>query len=265
MQIWPWWKNEPKLAAATARSRSASGSTTSGALPPSSSSTRLRCRAAFSATIRPTRVEPVKLTRRTAGWAISSSTTSAASAGAFTIRFTTPAGTPASSRAVTIAACVRGHSSDAFSTTVLPSASGEAIARVPRITGAFHGAIPTTTPTGWRTARAFLPGTCDSIWASCTSDANAPAACSMPDASSTLNMPQPKVAPVSSVTIPAISAWRSISSSAARSSRARRSATGVAAHAGKASAAASTAARASSRVAAEALPADSPLYGFVFS
>ena len=37
------------------------------------------------------------------------------------------------------------------------------MARVPRITGAFQGAMPTTTPTGWRTARAFLPGMCEWI------------------------------------------------------------------------------------------------------
>ena len=90
MQIWPWWKNAPKLAAAAARSRSASRSTIIGALPPSSSSTRFRCRPAFSAMIRPTLVEPVKLIRRVAGWAISSSTTSSASTGAFVTRLITP-------------------------------------------------------------------------------------------------------------------------------------------------------------------------------
>ena len=75
---------------------------------------------AFSAMIRPTRVEPVKLMRRTAGWAISSSTTSAASDGSLTIRLTTPAGKPASTSTRAIAAWTRGHSSDALRTTVLP-------------------------------------------------------------------------------------------------------------------------------------------------
>ena len=112
--------NAPKLAAAAAASRSASSSTIIGALPPSSSSTRFSCAPAFSAMIRPTRVEPVKLIRRTAGWAISASTTAGASAGSLTIRFTTPSGTPASLTAATIAACVRGHSSDALRITVLP-------------------------------------------------------------------------------------------------------------------------------------------------
>ena len=35
-----------------------------------------------------------------------------------------------------------------LSTTVLPQASGVAIARTPRMTGAFHGAMPSTTPAG---------------------------------------------------------------------------------------------------------------------
>ena len=120
MQIWPWCMKAPNFAAATASSRSASGSTTSGALPPSSSSTRFRWRAAFSAIRRPTRVEPVKLMRRTAGWAISSSTTSGASSASWVSTFTTPGGMPASASARPISAWVRGQTSEAFRITVLP-------------------------------------------------------------------------------------------------------------------------------------------------
>ena len=163
MQICPEFMNAPKLAASAAASRSASGRTTSGALPPSSSRQRLKCSAHLIPMILPTFEEPVKFTRRTAGWAISASTTSGASSGAWMIRFTAPAGSPASTSARTIAAWVRGHCSEAFSTTVLPYASGVATARVPRITGAFHGAIPTTTPAGWRTPMASEPGTSDGM------------------------------------------------------------------------------------------------------
>jgi len=53
--------------------------------------------------------------------------------------------------------CTAGHSSEAFITTVLPQASGMAMARTPRITGAFHGAMPTHTPTGWRNAIDTVP------------------------------------------------------------------------------------------------------------
>ena len=109
--------------------------------------------------ILPTRVEPVKLTRRTAGWAISASTTAAASSGALVMTLTharRQAGLAAGTRA--ISRCVPGQISEAFSTTVLPQASGMAMARTPRMTGAFHGAMPSTTPAGWRMAIARLPG-----------------------------------------------------------------------------------------------------------
>ena len=41
---------------------------------------------------------------------------------------------------------MRGQISEVFITTVLPQASGVAIERTPRMTGAFHGAIDSTTP-----------------------------------------------------------------------------------------------------------------------
>jgi len=44
--------------------------------------------------------------------------------------------------------CVAGQSSEPFSTTVLPQASGMATARTPRMIGAFQGAMPSTTPAG---------------------------------------------------------------------------------------------------------------------
>ena len=54
--------------------------------------------------------------------------------------------------------CVRGQISDALNTTALPQASAVTIARTPRITGAFHGAMPSTTPTGSRSAIAMTAG-----------------------------------------------------------------------------------------------------------
>ena len=42
--------------------------------------------------------------------------------------------------------------------TVLPHAKGVAMARTPKITGAFQGAMPSTTPAGWRMPMAKLPG-----------------------------------------------------------------------------------------------------------
>ncbi len=82
MQICPLLAKQPKAAPLTASSRSASSSTTIGALPPSSSTTGFRCLAQVIAMILPTRVLPVKLIRRTAGCATIASTTAPASAGA---------------------------------------------------------------------------------------------------------------------------------------------------------------------------------------
>ena len=158
MQIWPWCMKAPKAAAATASSRSASSQISSGALPPSSSRQGLRCLPESSPTMRPTREEPVKFTRFTAGCAISASTTAGASAAECAMKFTTPAGRPASTKASTIRRCTAGHSSEALSTTVLPQASGMAMARTPRMTGAFHGAMPTQTPAGCRSPWPSVPG-----------------------------------------------------------------------------------------------------------
>jgi hypothetical protein len=105
----------------------------------------------------------VKLTRRTAGWAIIASTTVAESAGALVITLTAPAGNPASTKAWPISRWVCGDTSEAFRITVLPQASGMAMARTPRMTGAFHGAMPSTTPAGWRTAMATQPGLSEGI------------------------------------------------------------------------------------------------------
>ena len=60
MQIWPWCRNALQAPAELATSRSASSSTMSALLPPSSSDTRFSVRPAAAPTRRPTAVEPVK-------------------------------------------------------------------------------------------------------------------------------------------------------------------------------------------------------------
>jgi hypothetical protein len=79
MQIWPWFMKAPNAAALTASSRSASSSTISGALPPSSSRHGLEVLGRALGDDPPTAVEPVKLIRFTSGASISAPTTSAAS------------------------------------------------------------------------------------------------------------------------------------------------------------------------------------------
>ena len=82
---------------------------------------------------------------------------------ALVIRLIAPAGRPASWSARAISAWVAGVCSEALRITVFPYASGIATDRTPRISGAFHGAMPTVTPAGWRRPRAVMPGTSDGI------------------------------------------------------------------------------------------------------
>ena len=74
--------------------------------------------------MRPTAVDPVKFTRRTAGWAMIASTTRSESSGVLVRKFSTPAGSPASCMTSATIAWVFGLSSDARKTTVLPQTMG---------------------------------------------------------------------------------------------------------------------------------------------
>ena len=64
-QVWPEAMNAANVAPAAARSRSASGSTITGAFPPSSQVTRIRFSPASFATTRPVSVPPVRSSLRT--------------------------------------------------------------------------------------------------------------------------------------------------------------------------------------------------------
>ncbi len=110
-----------------------------------------------------------------------------------------PPPSPASTNASTIRACVRGQCSEALSTTVLPQASGMAIARTPRMIGAFHGAMPSTTPAGSRSAMAMQPGLSDGMTSPPICVVSAAASRTMPTASMRLNRAQPSVAPISPI------------------------------------------------------------------
>ena len=148
---------------------------------------------------------------------------------------------------------------------MLPHASGVAMARVAKITGAFHGAMPSTTPAGWRIASESAPGlsegiTCPSIWV-----VRAAASRSMLLARCTLKPAQGAVAPSSSIISSVKSAALLCMTSAAFSSTARRAPGPDAAQAGKAAAAPSAARCASARVAAAARVAGPPVIGLMRS
>ena len=120
-----------------ALSKFASSKTIADALPPSSSSTGLIYLPAVEAIIEPTIVLPVKLTLRTAWWAMRALVTAGASEGWWKTTFRHPAGRPAWRKMSPRAQKHFGESSEPLRTTVLPAARGSATARVPRMKGAF--------------------------------------------------------------------------------------------------------------------------------
>ena len=146
MQICPWWKNEPKTAASTASSRSASSSTTIGPLPPSSSASCLI--PAFFVIPSPTGDEPVKETTRGVGCSTIASPISEPEP---MTTFSRPSGSPASSKTLARSSPpVTGVSPAGLSTTALPTASAGATDRLDSCMGKFHGEMTATTPAGWR-------------------------------------------------------------------------------------------------------------------
>ena len=149
MQICPWWKKAANAAVSTALSTLASASTIIGLKPPSSSTIFLMWWAARSARWRPTAVDPVKLMPRTSGRSKNSSASGTAPPAGWVSTLQTPAGKPASSRISAITSpAATGASSDGFSTTVLPQASGGATVRQARLKAPFHGVKPAITPSG---------------------------------------------------------------------------------------------------------------------
>ena len=101
--------------------------------------------AAAIATAMPARVEPVKLTMSTSGWLEIALPVVGPSPWT---RLNTPGGTPAASRISAKILALVGHSSDGFSTMVLPPASAGATFRAIWLSGQFHGVIMPTTPIG---------------------------------------------------------------------------------------------------------------------
>ena len=241
---------------------SASSSTTSGLLPPSSRTMRLRLRPAASPTLRPVAVEPVNEIIRTFGSSQSAWPTSAPPP----ITCSRPSGRPASSkmRAVRTPPLIGVFGSD-LRITALPSASAGPTERAGRTTGKFHGQITPTTPTGTRWAMLVRPGIIDGSTCPSGCEISAAAISNCPiDALSSLSAlggiePDSRTSqPVSS------SRWRSISSPARRTTAAR-SVNGVAAHSRWALAADSAALATASAFPAPAVPSTSPVAGSVLS
>src|SRR4029079_10363947 len=138
----------PHTQPSTARSRFASSMTMMTFLPPISRWTFLNDVATVSETDRPTAVEPVNDTTRTAS---PPSMPAPTSPPAPVTRLTTPGGTPASSRILTKCRADNGVSVAGLKTTVLPHTSAGMIFHDGIAIGKFHGVITPHTPSGWRT------------------------------------------------------------------------------------------------------------------
>src|SRR5262245_5793162 len=113
-------------------------------LPPISRWTFLKLDAAFWLTSLPTSVDPVNDTTLTASCVDSVVPTSAPPV----IRFTTPAGMPASSRTFTKFTAESGVSEEGLKTTVLPHTSAGIVFQEGIAMGKFHGVMTAQTPIG---------------------------------------------------------------------------------------------------------------------
>jgi hypothetical protein len=139
-----------------ATSMSASSNTTNGALPPSSIEHLTMFSAACARSTRPVSVEPVNDSLRTRGSLRSVPTMSDERRDGMT--FTTPFGTPASSKICAMARAVSGVSFAGLRIMVQPAASAGPILRVAMAAGKFHGVTKSDTPMGWRsTMMRFAP------------------------------------------------------------------------------------------------------------
>ena len=144
---WPALRVTAATAAPTAASRSASGSTTVGDLPPSSRLTGTIRRAAAAITADPPATEPVNVTCATCGW---STTAAPVVSPRPTTTLQAPRGSPAASNASATTSVDSGATSDGLTTTVLPAASDGATPRTICDSGEFHGVMCATTPSGSR-------------------------------------------------------------------------------------------------------------------
>src|SRR5258706_10158237 len=145
MQVCPVAAKIPDTAPLSASSMTASSNTMLGDLPPSSSPTFLKPRAAVSAMILPVVSDPVNVI-----FAVSGCSTSGmpASLPYPVTTLTTPAGKPACSTSLTTSMLEADGKSEGLVTTGLPAARGGATFQAVSISGEFHGVIATTTPSG---------------------------------------------------------------------------------------------------------------------
>ena len=133
-----------------AASRSASSNTMKGACPPSSRDIFLMLEALCCIRIRPTGVDPVKVTLRTTGLAQSTLPIAMELSLSAVMMLSTPGGMPACSASTARANAERGVCSAGLSTIVQPAAMAGATLRVIIALGKFQGVMAAQTPIGSR-------------------------------------------------------------------------------------------------------------------
>ena len=133
------------IAPVTAASRSASSNTMNGALPPSSMLVFLIVGAHCASSLAPTSVDPVKVSLRTSGLAVSSPPVSPEGP---VMTLQTPGGMPARSASTASARAENGVWLAGRITPVQPAAQPGPALRVIMAAGKFHGVIAAKTPIG---------------------------------------------------------------------------------------------------------------------
>mmetsp|Transcript_21663 Transcript_21663/g.33586 ORF Transcript_21663/g.33586 Transcript_21663/m.33586 type:complete len:264 (+) Transcript_21663:636-1427(+) len=131
----------------SSRSSPTSAKTTAAPFPPSSRLIFLKVSAPARETAAPARVDPVKDTMSTSGWAARSSPAPPSPPPPVT-RLNAPGGNPASCTIAANSSDERGAASDGFSTHVQPTASAATTLSTTWFIGQFHGVMSAATPTG---------------------------------------------------------------------------------------------------------------------
>ena len=152
MQLWPACEKPPTRTFAATSATSASGSTISGEVEPSSSFTFFR--GAFATMPQPTGALPVNVTRRGISCTTSASPTSPPDP---VTTVTQSSGMPASTRIATSAFAESGVADAGLSTTGQPAAIAGASLWATRFSGKLNGLMAATTPIGTRSASPIRP------------------------------------------------------------------------------------------------------------
>ncbi len=165
VQRWPAVPKPLNSAPSTARSRSASGMTTSGFLPPSSRHGFCRWRPASSPILRPTSTDPVNPTLSMTPAAMPFSSPSKVCGPSASTRFRAPSGNPPAQNSSATAWALAAAYSAGFQVTVLPHSSAGTRYQLGTATGKLPAVMIARDPTGRRKVNSCLSAISDgTVW-----------------------------------------------------------------------------------------------------